>query len=369
MKIKSSPQRLQYLDWVRGLGAVIMLQGHVFDSYLRTDLRSGGAFTWSQFVGGMPPAIFLFLTGVTLAFLMNSSERKGMPPGQRVWTSLRRAGYLFFLAFAFRAFMLVSGIPVSTWSDFLRVDILNCMGFSIAALSLTAAFRTADRARFCAVLGLFIAFAAPLISQLNWSGVPWMLRAYIIPDHRFFGLFPWGAYLAFGVSAGSALRLIPAERLARAMQWTALAAAAAIACCQYCAHSNLSIYAASDFWLNSPAQVLTKQGVILLMLALAFAWTQYVARDGWSWVRQFGTTSLLVYWVHIELIYGRWMWFFKENLNVPETVILSVAVILFMLGISVAKTRRGELRTWLRSYTRGTPANGLPDPLTIEATD
>ena len=45
MKTKSSPQRLQYLDWVRGLGAVIMLQGHVFDSYLRPDLRPGAAFT------------------------------------------------------------------------------------------------------------------------------------------------------------------------------------------------------------------------------------------------------------------------------------------------------------------------------------
>jgi uncharacterized membrane protein len=369
MKTKSSSQRLQYLDWVRGLGAVIMLQGHVFDSYLRADLRSGAAFTYSQFVGGMPPAIFLFLTGVTLAFLMHSSERKGLSPRQRVWASLRRAGYLFSLAFAFRAFMLVSGFPVSTWSDFLRVDILNCMGFSIGVLSLTAAFRTADRARFCAVLGLLIAFAAPLISQLNWSGVPWMLRAYIIPDHRFFGLFPWGAYLAFGVSAGSALRLIPAERLKRSMQLMAFAAAMVIACCQYCAHSNISVYTASDFWLNSPAQVLTKQGVILIMLAVAFTWTQYIARDGWSWIRQFGTTSLLVYWVHIELIYGRWMWFFKENLNVPETVTLSVAVILFMLGISVAKTRRAELRAWIRSYIRGTPANGLPDPLTIEATD
>ena len=369
MKTKSSPQRLQYLDWVRGLGAVIMLQGHVFDSYLRSDLRPGAAFTFSQFIGGMPPAMFLFLTGVTLAFLMDSSERKGMPPRRRVWTSLQRAGYLFFLAFAFRAFMLVSGIPVSTWSDFLRVDILNCMGFSIAALSIMAAFRTAERARLCAVLGLAIAFAAPLISQLNWSGVPWMLRAYIIPDHRFFGFFPWGAYLAFGVSGGSALRLIPAERLDRAMQWTALAAAGAIACCQYCAHSPYSIYAASDFWLNSPAQVLTKQSVILIMLAFAFVWTQYIARDGWSWIRQFGTTSLLVYWVHIELIYGRWMWFFKENLNVPEAAVLSAAVILFMLGISVAKTRRVELRAWLSRLSRGTPANGLPEPLTIEVTE
>src|SRR3954468_16967524 len=98
----SNSKRLQYLDWMRGLGAVIMLQGHVFDSFLRNDLREGGAFVYSQFVGGMPPAIFLFLTGVTLAFLMDSNERKGLGPGARVAASLRRAGYLFAVAFAFR---------------------------------------------------------------------------------------------------------------------------------------------------------------------------------------------------------------------------------------------------------------------------
>src|ERR1700677_1722412 len=80
MKTKSSLHRLHYLDWVRGLGALIMLQGHVFDSYLKPELRFGGAFTFSQFVGGMPPAMFLFLTGITLAFLMDSCERKGMTP-------------------------------------------------------------------------------------------------------------------------------------------------------------------------------------------------------------------------------------------------------------------------------------------------
>ncbi len=161
MKTKSSLHRLQYLDWVRGLGALIMLQGHVFDSYLKPELRSGGAFTFSQFVGGMPPAMFLFLTGVTLAFLMDSCERKGMAPRGRVTTALRRSGYLFGLAFAFRAFEWVAGLPVSTGADFLRVDILNCMGFSVAALSVMAIFRTAERARLCAVLGLAIALLSP----------------------------------------------------------------------------------------------------------------------------------------------------------------------------------------------------------------
>jgi len=347
MKTKSSLHRLQYLDWVRGLGALIMLQGHVFDSYLKPELRSGGTFTFSQFVGGMPPAMFLFLTGVTLAFLMDSCERKGIAPRSRVATSLRRAGYLFGLAFAFRAFEWVAGLPASTGTDFLRVDILNCMGFSVAALSAMALFRTAERARLCMALGLAIAFLAPLISQIDWTGVPWMIRAYIVPDRHFFGFFPWGAYLAFGVAAGSAIRLIPAESMDRAMQWTALAAAAAIVACQYFAQTPYSIYSASDFWLNSPAQVLTKQSVTLLMVAFAFVWTQYIAKDGWSWVRQFGVTSLLVYWVHIELVYGRWMWFFKNNLTVAQTAVTAVFVILFLLAISTLKTYRVQVRASL----------------------
>ena len=44
MKTKTSAYRLQYIDWVRGLGAAIMLQGHVFDSFLRSDLRLSECF-------------------------------------------------------------------------------------------------------------------------------------------------------------------------------------------------------------------------------------------------------------------------------------------------------------------------------------
>ena len=346
MKVQASSQRLQYLDWVRGVGALIMLQGHVFDSFTRPDLRPGGAWRISQFLGGMPPAIFLFLTGVTFAFLLDSLSRKPLTQTQRVWGALQRSGYLFFLAFAFRLWMWVSQF-FAPWRDLFKVDILNCMGFSLAAMSLMAVFRTADRARICAVMGVAIAMLSPLVSQIDWSRIPWMIRAYLVPDHNFFGFFPWGAYLVFGVAAGSAIRIIPKDAMPQAMGWCAAAAAAAIAICHYCAVAPYSIYAASDYWLNSPAQILTKQSVTLLMLTFAFAWTRYFAGEGWSWIRQFGTTSLLVYWVHIELVYGRWMWYFKDQLNIPQTIAVAVFVILLMLAISALRTNWREVRTFL----------------------
>jgi len=303
----------------------------------------------SQFVGGMPPAIFLFLTGVTLAFLMDSTERKGLRPLQRMATAFRRSGYLFLLAFAFRIQLWIFSQP-APWTDLFRVDILNCMGFGVALFSLMALFRTAERVRLCAVIGLAIAFAAPLVSQMDWSFAPEMVRNYLVPDYRFFAFFPWAAYLAFGMSAGSIIRTAPQDAMERAIQWAAIMGGALILACQYFAGLPFSIYAKSDYWLNSPAQILCKLGVTLLLLALAFLWTRYAAKDGWSWVRQFGTTSLLVYWVHIELVYGHWLWFWKNSLNVGQTVMAAACLILLMLALSTAKTNRYRLKSMLSEW-------------------
>ena len=336
-KTKTSAYRLEYLDWVRGFGALIMLQGHVFDSFLKPGLRPGGAYVLSQFAGGMPPAIFLFLTGVTLSFLMDSSERKGLSSWERVVTAFRRSGYLFCLAFAFRLQLFVFGFPAA-WQDLFRVDILNCMGFAIAVLSALAWFRTRQRVSICAAAGLGIALASPLITGMTWSAVPWMARNYIVPSQMFFGFFPWAAYLAFGMSAGSLIRSTHRDSIAGRMQWVALAGGVTIIACQYLAHVSFSIYKKADFWLDSPAQVMTKQGVVWVMLGFSFLWTRCGAREGWSLVRQFGTTSLLVYWVHIEMVYGRSLWFLKNALTVPQTIASAILVILVMLGLSVART-------------------------------
>ena len=92
----------------------------------------------------------------------------------------------------------------------------------------------------------------------------------------------------------------------RVMQWSAILGFGLILSGQYFSNLPYSLYPAVDFWLNSPGLIFIKLGVIMVMLAVTFLWTHHGSGQGWSWVRQLGTTSLLVYWVHIELVYGRW---------------------------------------------------------------
>ena len=170
------------------------------------------------------------------------------------------------------------------------------------------------------------------------------------PDYNTFGFFPWAAYMAFGMSAGSLIRLLKYEQYDRVMQWAAMLGIALILTARYFANLPFSIYPKSEFWLDSPAQVLIKLGATLLILAVAYVWTQYGAASGWSWVRQFGTTSLLVYWVHIELVYGRWLPWCKNNLDVPQTVVAAVVVIILMLFLAVVKTYRKDIGEYLRNW-------------------
>jgi uncharacterized membrane protein len=341
---KTSTSRLAFLDWTRGLAAIVMLNGHVFHSFTRPDLRGSSPFMLTQFIGGMPPAAFLFLLGVTLAFLMEGREKQGLPAASRVWAALLRSRYLFVIAFLFRLQLWVFGLPKSPWTDLFRVDILNAMGFAVLALSGLAVFRTVDRARLGAVLGLLIAFASPIVSSMSWSWLPGLLRTYLVPDSLAFGFFPWGAFVAFGVSAGSIIRLVGKEHLDRIMQGAALLGMALIVAARYCAALPYSLYTNSEYWLNGPWLILIKLGVILLILPAAYLWTQYGAGPGWSWVRQFGTTSLLVYWVHTELVYGRWFYFWKEGLTPLQVVFVSLTVILLMLLLSVVKTNWARFR-------------------------
>ncbi len=346
---KKPSARLAFIDWTRGLGAVIMLQGHTFDSFTRTDLRKDGPFMLSQFLGGMPPAIFLFLTGITFAFLMDSQERKGATAWQRVVAALKRSRYLFLIAFLFRLQLYVFGFPTSPAGELLRVDILNCMGFAMLVMASMAVFTAAERIRLCTVLGLVIAGLSPVISLIPPSNVPWIVRSYLFPSYSYFGFFPWAAFLAFGLAFGSILRVIRREDLGRAMQWTLAIGLGLTFAAYYFSNYPYSFYKNSEFWLNSPSMVLIKLGVVLIMLAIAYLWVSLSGEQQWSMFRQLGTTSLLVYWVHIEIVYGRWFGIWKEALSVTQVVVYTVILIALMIALSVMRTRIKSVGSFFRS--------------------
>jgi uncharacterized membrane protein len=335
----TASKRLPFLDWMRGLAVLIMIQCHVFNSFTRLDLREGGPYVLSQFVGGLAAPLFLFLAGLTLAFQMDSQDRRGAMPARKWVAALRRAGYILGIAYLFRFSNWIFTQPLPPWQTMLRVDILNCMGFGLAVLAPVAMLRGESRARIATALGFAIAALSPVVNSIDWSGVPDPVRTYLVPSHLAFAFFPCAAYLAFGLAAGTILRRLAAERIERTMQWAVLAGLAMVASGQYFSSLPYSIYPKSSFWIDSPALVIIRVGLILTMLAGAYVWTEYGAGTGWSWVQTLGKTSLMVYWVHVVLVYGTFMGAFKKALSAGQAGAATVAVTVLMIGLAVVRLR------------------------------
>lgn len=352
---KKESGRLAFIDWTRGLAAVVMLQGHVFDSFTRSDLRTKGPFMFSQFLGGLPPAIFLFLTGITFAFMMHREEMHTTSAWKRILSALKRSRYLFLIAFLFRIQLYVFGFPTSPASELLRVDILNCMGMAMLIFVPMAVFTTQERIRLCIVLGLVIAALSPLVSMIDPNGVPAIVRSYFFPSYNYFGFFPWACFLAFGMAAGSILRTVKHEDLGRTMLWMLSIGVGLGAVSHALSNLGYSVYPKSEFWLNSPAMIMMKLAVVLGLLGLAYLWVSQGIPRRWSLFRQLGTTSLLVYWVHIEIVYGRWLGIWKEGLTVTQVIVFTVVLLALMAGLSVLRTRGKSIGSFFKT-------GPLPEP-------
>ncbi len=112
-----------------------------------------------------------------------------------------------------------------------------------------AIFTTAERVRLCAVLGVVIAAASPIISSIDWKWLPPEIYNYFVPNYNYFSFFPWAAFIAFGLSIGSLLRLVKPDQMNRVMQWGCLAGFGLILGGEYFSNFPYSIYPKSEFWL------------------------------------------------------------------------------------------------------------------------
>jgi len=315
-----------------------MIQCHVYNSYARPDVRQSGTYVLSQFVGGMAAPLFLFMAGMTLAFHMESVGRRETGRMARWLAALRRGAYVLGIAYLFRLSCVVAMLPKPDWNELAKVDILNCMGLAMLCCSAVGVFDLHNRVRAALGVALVVAAASPVIANLPWAGVPEIIQDYLSPGGSHgrgrFPLFPNAAYVAFGIAAGSLAR-VAGERIERLMQWSVLAGFALVFTGQYFSNLPFSMYEKSSFWTDSPTLVAMRCGIALLLTAGSYLWTEYGARAGWSWMQTLGKNSLMVYWVHVMLVYGDLIKGLKSALSIGMAGVAAVVVTALMVGLSV----------------------------------
>jgi uncharacterized membrane protein len=343
---EQAPGRRGYLDWMRGLAVVVMIWAHTLDSWTVTAEKTSYRYWWVMLVSGMAAPMFLFLAGVAVSLASGSKARRGLDPGPAALPMVRRGFIIWALALLFRvqAFVLSPG---ATLYGILKVDILNIMGPAIAGAAalwgLTSRFST----RMTALVGaaLFFGFMTPLVrASTGLAALPDPIEWYFRPwaGRTTFTLFPWAGFVFAGAAAGLVVDRVRAAAVEARLNLGLAAAGGAIAAVAFAASYLPSPYAASSFWTSSPSFFFIRVGVLLIGIALSYLWAQRPTASRFSPLRQLGQTSLFIYWIHVEMVYGILAFPLWKALRLEWSIVAFAAFTGLMLLTSLAKTRIAE---------------------------
>ena len=383
--MSSAPSsRLAYIDWLRGLACVLMFQTHCYDAWLGGAARNSKFAMWSQLGGTFPAPLFLFLAGISFALMINKLLAKGLSPRQIARTTIRRGAEIFALGLLFRIQEFAIALGWAPWSDLFRVDILNTIGVSImlmgvmcwAVLELQQRTTPADsnvpatiqshallhpfaKLAWTAVL---TASAISALTPMLWTTwrprfLPWEVESYINGVHNLgqpqpwlFPIFPWTAFAFAGLAFGLLLSSERGRKLgARFFFTSALVGLALIYFAKFLDSRTFQLYSVFDFWHTSPEFFMIRLGLLLLITTAAYAWCRWgLGQVGFSPMILLGKTSLLVYWAHIEFVYGKFSILPHRSQNIFGASRGLATIFLAMLALSLLRTSlKGRLPKFL----------------------
>jgi uncharacterized membrane protein len=335
-----------------------MVLAHVTDSWTRAADRHGEPYYSLLFIGGIASPAFLFLAGVASVMSAASAARREGSHRQGAAMARRRGWEIFALGLVFRVQAQILGF--GPLSNLFKVDMLNTMGLSMVAAAWLwqSASERRTRVWLFALATTVITLITPFARATPWlAPLPDPLEAYLRPvgSYAAFPLLPWAGFLFAGVLVGDlvdAVRINPRRQIP--LQ-SALASFGAFgAWLAWEASFRPAVFSTATFWHDSPTFFFLRLGLVVVSMPLAWLAERQAPAAVLAPLTTMGRSSLFVYWIHVEMVYGVIAEPLKQALPVWGAVTGTLAMVLLLYLIVRIKNR------WIEEH-------GLPGRLRILA--
>jgi len=231
------------------------------------------------------------------------------------------------------------------------VDILNIMGVSmlLAAVLWGLGRRRGSRAMLLSAATVAAAMLTPVLRAADLLALlPDPVEGYLRPvaGTTTFTLFPWAGFVLAGGAIGLWLDAARTPRQERLANGGLAALGAAIALGGYGASFLPPLYEETNFWTSSPTFFFVRLGVVLLMLPLAYVWNagregprRTFLFSGRSPLAELGRSSLFVYWIHVEMVYGVISAPLHRRLPLEQSMLAVAVLSVLLFGLVKVKAR------------------------------
>jgi len=372
---RTPSKRCDWLDLIRGWAVIVMIEVHCVNVWL----HKGMIPDWLQFVNGLVAPSFIMAAGYSLAlstFRADGSIRPFAPTGKRLGFILLCAYLLHAPGFTLAEFTVLA--TAQRFREMFKIDVLQCIVFSLLILQGLA--RLIRRPLVYALAALALALAVALAAPRLWTpGVAdglWLPIRGLVNGNTdrgvtaLFPLIPWFAFAAFGSVLGALYRHGRVLATAGRARWSEaqwLAALALLgAALAWWGSAAAPTWLAGGPWPESELwrlhnttlpSIAHRLGVVCLAGSV-LGWFEAV-RGRWPGpnpVKAASAESLLVYMLHLEIIFGLLLapsirdrfgldWYSQ---GWTGALALTAGVIAVNLAACVAwqRVRRDPVRTW-----------------------
>jgi uncharacterized membrane protein len=352
--------RYGFIDLLRGLAIVVMVETHVVNAYLPPSARKSEVFFWLSFVNGLVAPSFLFASGFSLVLQARRQWDAWLHLGPVFWKQMRRLGFILLIAYYlhlphFGLSKFLKPQDLAFWKAAFQVDVLQCIVVSLVMIDLLILVMRKQRPFFWAAvtLGVAAALATPWIWSQDFTGrIPLSLALFLNPHGvSLFPVFPWISFVVAGSCAAHLFLNAVEKRTDMRSMYTVVVISLAAIVVSVIAR-DLPLFSAwkAGFYRTSPLYVVIRLGCVLILCAGLYFMER---RLGWALnaIRLAGQESLLVYCAHLLLIFSILRQppvsdIFGREAGYGLCSMLSVALIL--LTLFAARIWHG----WKRNYPR-----------------
>ena len=342
--MKNEHTRFIYIDLLRGWALIIMIEVHVFNAFILTSLKETGWFHLLNFINGLVAPAFLFVSG--FAFIISTERRledlrkfKGY-----FWKKMSRIGLIFLVGYSlhlpFYSFTKIVNNPTYSYLiSWFNVDILQCIASGLLLLLLLRITIKNERLFYYILIWLVILISlfSPLIWKIDFSKyIPVFFAAYFNPNNgSYFPLFPWLFFLISGaVYSRYYITARTDKRENIFIKKILLYSLIPI----FLGHLLFSDLFNSPIFSIRPNPIFLYQRLGYVLVLSSFFWYYSNARQTKkSFVLDVSRESLLIYWLHLEVIYSK-IWagrslaeIIGSSLSVIECIGVTVALLFFMI--------------------------------------
>ncbi len=360
--MKKDNTRFIYIDFLRGWALIIMIEVHVFNAFIIPELKETSWFYPLNFINGLVAPAFLFVSG--FAFVVSSERRLDelRKYGKYFRNKLTRIALIFLAGYSlhpplFSFSRIINESSTDSIIAWFNVDILQCIGAGLLVLLFLRIIIKKDSFFYGLLISIIILIS--LISPAMWkidfgNFLPVFFAEYFNPMYgSYFPLFPW---LFFLFSGAVMSRFYIASRNQNHE---------AIFIKRLFLYSLIPVFLGHFFFsgfLNSPVFSIRPNPLFLfqrlgyvLLLASFFWYYTYKKEVKKSFVLDISRESLLIYWLHLEVIFSK-IWHGKsleelvaKSLSVTGCIATTLLLIVLMV---IAARLWGGFKKKYPFYTR-----------------